>query len=279
VPLLILAASLLMGGVCLAQQASEPDTVKVPGHPPAEACRDKDCPPPKDTVPAKPQDDQAPGQMPRTFTEAGREIEAAIRLQAPCTPREARCALTPQQKFMLFVRRSYSPYTFIGAVFDTTYTHFTHETYGSGMEGFGQRYGATLADGEARSLMQTYVLSSLFHQDPRYHRLGRGNAFYRAAYAASRVFVGRTDDGRNAFNWPEMMGSVASSGVSNLYYPDRERGWDHTFSRAIGGVVSDAGTEVIREFTPDMKKWFRRHEPKSVQKVQDKLDKPDPDDQ
>ena len=276
----MLPVVLLWAGVCLGQQGEEPNTVKVPGHPPAEACRGKDCPAPKDTVPAKPESDDnpAPETMPRTLTEAGREIESAIRLQAPCTPRQARCALTAQQKFMLFVHRSYSPYTFISALFDTTYTHFTHETYGSGMEGFGQRYGATLADGESRSLLQTYLLSSLFHQDPRYHRLGKGNAFYRAAYASSRVFVGRTDDGRNAFNWPEMLGSVASSGVSNLYYPDRERGWDHTFSRAIGGVVSDAGTEVIREFTPDMKKWFRRHEPKSVQKVQDKIDKPSQDD-
>jgi hypothetical protein len=263
----------LLCGAAFAQEGHEPDTVKVPGHPPAPACTEKECPPPKDSVPAKPDSDHAtPGQFPHTFTEAGREISAAIKLEAPCTPRQTECALTSHQKLMLFVHRTYSPYTFAGAVFDTAYTHFTHETYGSGAIGFGQRYGATLADGEARSLMQTYVLSSLFHQDPRYHRLGKGNAFYRAAYAASRVFVARTDDGRNAFNWPEMMGSVASSGLSNLYYPDRERGWDHTFSRAIGGVVSDAGTEVIREFTPEMKKWFRRHEPKSVQKVQDKVD-------
>ena len=261
-------------GIAAAQQGSEPGSVHVPGHPPAEACRGKECPPPKDTVAAKPEsDDGAPDQMPRSLTEATREISAAIKLQAPCTPRQTQCALTSEQKFMLFVRRTYSPYTFVGAVFDTTYTHFTHETYGSGMTGFAQRYGATLADGESRSLMQTYLLSSLFHQDPRYHRLGKGNAFYRAAYAASRVFVGRTDDGRNAFNWPEMMGSVAASGVSNLYYPDREHGWDHTFSRAIGGVISDAGTEVIREFTPEVKRWFRRHEPKSVQKMQDKVDR------
>lgn len=264
-----------LSGVAAAQQGGRPDTVRVPGHPPAEACTEKDCPPPKDTVPAKPDSDEtSPQQLPRSLTEATREISSAIKLQAPCTPRETQCALTPRQKFMLFAHRSYSPYTFAGALFDTTYTHFTHETYGSGMAGFGQRYGATLADGESRSLMQTYLLSSLFHQDPRYHRLGKGNVFYRAAYAASRAFVGRTDDGRNAFNWPEMIGSLAASGVSNLYYPDRERGWDHTFSRAIGGVGSDATTEILREFTPDMKRWFRRHEPKAVQKVQDKVERP-----
>jgi hypothetical protein len=271
------AAVLLLVVFCAsteAQQGSEPGMVRVPGHPPAEACTSKDCPPPKDTVPAKPDSDNAtPEQLPRSITEVTREIGAAIKLQAPCTPRQTQCALTPQQKFMLFVHRSYSPLTFAGAGFDTVYTHFTHDTYGRGIEGFGKRFGANIADGEARSLMQTYLLSSLFHHDPRYHRLGKGNAFYRAAYAASRVAVARTDDGRNAFNWPELIGSFAASGVSNLYYPDRDRGWGHTVGRAITGFGSDATTEILREFAPDIKRWFRRHEPKRVQKIQDKVDR------
>ncbi len=252
-----------------------PDAVEVPGHPPAPACTGSGCPTPKDTVIAAPGEakhhEEPPETLPKSVTEASREIESAIKIQPPCTPQEARCALTPRQKFQLFVKRSYSPYTFVGAAFDATYSHFTHETYGHGFEGMAQRYGADLADGEARSLMQTYLLSSLFHQDPRYHRLGHGHLLYRTAYAASRVFMGRTDDGRSAFNWPEMIGSVAGSAVSNLYYPDRERGWDHTFSRAIGGIGSDAGTEMLREFLPDMRKWFRRHEPEKIKQIEDKV--------
>jgi len=40
--------------------------------------------------------------------------------------------------------------------------------YGGGMQGWGKRFGATLADTEGRSLIQSFAFSSVLHQDPRY---------------------------------------------------------------------------------------------------------------
>jgi hypothetical protein len=139
------------------------------------------------------------------------------------------------------------------------------------MSGVAERYGANLADTEARSFFQTFLFSSLFHQDPRFHRVPNGGMFYRASYAASRVLIGRTDDGRSTLNWPEFLGVAATVTLGNAYYPEVDRGPGHTISRGLGSLVSDAGTNVLREFWPDVRRVLRRHEPKSVQHIQEKI--------
>ncbi len=223
---------------------------------------------PQETVPAAPQP-----RAPMTAGELTHEVTEAVRTQPACAPSIAPCALTPRQKFQIFERRSYSPFTFASAAFDTAYSHVLDPKYGPGVEGFAKRYGATLADGEFRSFFQTFVFSSAFHQDPRFHRLGEGRALSRMAYAASRVFVGRTDSGRSAFNSPELLGALTTSAFSNLYLPARDRGLPETFGCAAGALGSDAATMLLREFWPDIKGWFTRHEPESVKRMEERVDR------
>jgi len=230
--------------------------------------------PPKPIVPAAPMAQPAPpSAAPHNATELEHEVRDAIRTQPPCAPDVQPCALTPQQKFNIFVRRSYSPYTFVSAAFDSAYSQLTDEKYGPGMEGYGKYYGTTLAGGEFRSFFQTFVFSSILHQDPRFHRLKDGNAFYRVAYAATRVFVGRTDSGHSTFNTPEMLGSLTTSAFCNVYEPQHDRGLGETFSRAGSGLIDDAGTMLLQEFWPDIRGWFHRHEPDSVKKMEERIDK------
>src|SRR4051794_30258177 len=189
-----------------------------------------------------------PKSLPNSPGEIKREVTEVVMAQPPCRVMMGPCDLSAREKFQIFARRSYSPYTFAGALFDSAYSHLLDEKYGPGVEGYAKRYGATLADGEFRSFFQTFVFSSAFHQDPRYFRLGEGNTFYRMAYAGSRVFVGRTDDGRSTFNSPEMLGVVTTSAFSNLYQPERDRGARETFGRALSALGSDASTNLLREF-------------------------------
>jgi hypothetical protein len=42
-------------------------------------------------------------------------------------------------------------------------------------------------------------------------------------------------------------------------------------SRFEGALSSDAITYLLREFTPDLKRLFRIHAPKTVQKIEEKL--------
>ena len=63
-----------------------------------------------------------------------------------------------------------------------------------------KRYGAGFADGLTASIFVTGLYPSLFHQNPRYYRLGDGDFSHRVGYAVTRILVTRQDSGRKAFN-------------------------------------------------------------------------------
>jgi hypothetical protein len=64
------------------------------------------------------------------------------------------------------------------------------------------------------------IFPTLLHQDPRYFRRHEGTGRSRLGYAISRLFITRTDSGRNQFNYSEIVGSATSLAISNAYYSD-----------------------------------------------------------
>jgi hypothetical protein len=187
--------------------------------------------------------------------------------------------LTSRCKLQLFLRRAYSPYTFASAAFEAGIAQMSAEwpQYGGGMQGWGKRYGATLADTESRRFIQTYLLSTLLHQDPRYFPSTKTSLVGRAWYAATRVLVTRGDNGRSQFNTSEMLGALSTSALQNVYYPRHYRTLDDTISRFTGALSSDATSAILREFTPDLKRFFNRHCPRRVKAFEDRLPIPDED--
>lgn len=143
------------------------------------------------------------------------------------------------------------------------------------MPGWGKRFGATLADTESRRFIQGFVLSSLLHQEPRYFLSGRSSFLGRAWYAATRVLVTKGDSGLSEFNSSELLGALATSSLQNAYYPSRSRTLDGTMSRFTGALGSDAASNLLHEFAPDLKRIFRRHAPKTIKEIEQKIPIPD----
>jgi hypothetical protein len=149
--------------------------------------------------------------------------------------------------------------------------------YGGGMQGWGKRYGATLTDTESRRFIQTYLLSAVLHQDPRYFPSTSTSLIGRAWYAATRVLVTRGDNGQSQFNASEMLGALSTSALQNSYYPQHYRTVDATISRFTGALSSDATSAILREFTPDLKRMFNRHCPRKLKAFENKLPLPEED--
>jgi hypothetical protein len=91
--------------------------------------------------------------------------------------------------------------------------------YGQGWGAFGERYLAQEADQFSGSMLIYGTLATLFHRDPRYFRAGRGSAWSRIAYAASRVVICRTNSGESTFNASSVFGQLGQASISMLYYP------------------------------------------------------------
>jgi hypothetical protein len=96
----------------------------------------------------------------------------APRASSDYVPLSARCKfhLFLKQTYSPFLKQTYSPYTFASAGFQATLAQASGQWphYGGGMQGWGKRFGATLADTESRRFIQGYALTTILHQDPRY---------------------------------------------------------------------------------------------------------------
>jgi hypothetical protein len=187
--------------------------------------------------------------------------------------------LSERCKFNLFLKQTYSPYTFASAAFQATWAQAMGQWphYGGGMQGWGKRFGATLADTEARRFIQGFALASVLHQDPRYFPSNKRTLISRIWYSATRVAVTRNDNGDSTFNTSEFLGALFTSALQNAYYPRTDRSFADTLNRFGGALSSDVIGNLLREFTPDMKRIFRKHAPKKLQRIEEKLPIPPED--
>lgn len=159
--------------------------------------------------------------------------------------------LTSKQKFELGWKTIADPFTFvlIGAVAGVQQAQNDFSGYGQGAQGYAKRYGAGFADNVAGVLIGNAILPSLLKQDPRYFYKGTGSRRSRVLYAIANSVICRGDNGREQANYSSILGSLAAGGISNLYYPAKDRnGAALTFETAAIGIGETAVFNLFQEF-------------------------------
>jgi len=172
--------------------------------------------------------------------------------------------ITSRQKLVIGLKDSFDwPVYITGGLFATLYQlEDQNPSFGQGMKGYARRYGTALGDQIIGNMMTESFMPILFHQDPRYFRIGsrRGGVMYRLGYAASRIFVSRSDSGGRQFNYSEWVGNGVAVAISNAYYPDT-RTVGNNIERLGIACATDAFSQVGKEFWPDVKRrLFHRHD-------------------
>jgi hypothetical protein len=176
------------------------------------------------------------------------------------------CSLTSAEKFRLFVNDSVDPVNFVGIAWSagTGQLQHTDPSYGQGAAGYSKRLAAGAADNATGDFFGMFVFPTLFHQDPRYYRVGYGTVQNRLAHALQHSFVANSDSGKHIFNYSEWCTTITTKLVTNLYHPDNPRGFGPTSRRVGFSVANDMGWDVLREFWPEIahkfKLPFRTHE-------------------
>jgi hypothetical protein len=176
------------------------------------------------------------------------------------------CALSANEKFRLFVNDSVDPVNFVGIAWSAGTGQLQHSdpSYGQGALGYSKRVAAGAADNATGDFFGMFVYPTLFHQDPRYYRVGNGSVQGRLGHALEHSFVATSDSGKHTFNYSEWCTTVTSKLVTNLYHPDNPRGFGPTSRRVGFSVANDMGWDVLREFWPEIahkfKLPFRTHE-------------------
>jgi hypothetical protein len=168
-----------------------------------------------------------------------------------------------KQKFQLGIRSVIDPVSFLsvaGIAGAEQYRNVFPE-YGSGLEGYGKRYGAALANHLDSTLLGRAVFPSIFHQDPRYFYKGTGSIRSRARYAISAAFVARGDNGRWQPDYSRLLGNFSAAAISNFYYPASDRGGSLVLLNGLATTGGDVLANLLREFAL---KRFTSHVPKQA---------------
>lgn len=168
--------------------------------------------------------------------------------------------LTTKLKYQLALRTTYDPVNILGVAFFAAVDQAGDSPdFQQGAKGYAQRFGAGMADSFTDIMLGGAIFPSLLHQDPRYFYQGTGSIRSRAFHAIASPFVCKGDNGHNQFNLSSIGGDLASASISNLYYPDSNRGPSLVFQgTAIGtaGRIIDALAQefLFKRFTPSAKK-------------------------
>jgi hypothetical protein len=169
--------------------------------------------------------------------------------------------LTKGQKFKLALRGSIDPFTFVQEALIGGYRELNDNYYGYGWgaQGYFKRAGSAYADSFLGNVIGNGILPGLWHQEPRYFRLGHGNVAHRALYSALAA-VRCKHDGTDRWepNYSNVIGNLIAGGISNLYYPQEEKGLEHTINNGlVNTAVGIIGTE-FQEFAWDVAKRFQK---------------------
>jgi hypothetical protein len=162
--------------------------------------------------------------------------------------------LTAHQKRILGLEQSFTVFSAVGWVASAGYGHLFNGSpnYGTDSGAFGMRLGATAVRATSQNIFSNAVFAPLFHEDPRYYKLGNGhNPIKRVAYAATRAMVTRRDDGTSSVNYSLLAGNLAGAVLTNAYYPQLNQGFGQTaktFGTSVGG---SAVGFVVSEFLYD----------------------------
>jgi Carboxypeptidase regulatory-like domain len=159
--------------------------------------------------------------------------------------------LSPKQKFELAWKTTVDPVNFgiTGVIAGVQQAQNEFSGYGQGAQGYAKRYAASYANSVAGTFIGSAILPSLLKQDPRYFYKGTGSKRSRIFYALANSVICKGDNGHWQANYSSILGSLAAGGISNLYYPAKNRdGAELTFENALIGIGASAAANLLQEF-------------------------------
>jgi hypothetical protein len=170
--------------------------------------------------------------------------------------------LTSKQKLEIATKDSFDyPLIFVGLGYAGLYQlENNHPEFGQGLKGYLDRFATSYADQVIGNFMTEGFMPILLREDPRYFRKAEGTKKSRTFYALSRILVTRTDSGKTTFNFAEVGGNAIAAGIGLAYYPDSRNVSDYMENWGTE-LLTDATSQVLKEFWPDVKRWWyvKRH--------------------
>lgn len=165
-------------------------------------------------------------------------------------------SMTPGQKAWLATRDVIDPFNGITILGNSAiYVGAnSHSAYGPGMGGFWENVGVSYSQDATGEFFGTFLIPSLVHQDPHYHRLPNASMKHRIAHALYQVVWTQGDDGNNIPNYANLIGFALDDEIGNLYVPGQQTEMPASAKRYAIGFALAPVDNFITEFVPDLAK-------------------------
>ena len=164
--------------------------------------------------------------------------------------------MKPKEKGWLAVRNVIDPFnalTIMGLA-GIAVASDSHSPYGPGMPGFGRYVGVTYTEDITGEFFGTFLISSLDHQDPHYHRMPNASIPHRIGHAMLQIVWTQGDNGKGMLNYADLGSGAIGIAIGNLYVPGEQTHLSADLERyAVGFATAPAGN-LVTEFVPDVAK-------------------------
>lgn len=162
--------------------------------------------------------------------------------------------LTPKDKAWLAVRNVADPFNNVTILGEAAISvgSDSHSVYGPGMAGYGRYVGVSYTQDMIGEFFGTFLIPSIAHQDPHYHRMPNAGIPRRIAHATLQVLWTKGDSGKDMLNYSNIVGFAIDDGIANLYVPGRQTSPSATGSRYAIGLATAPIGNYITEFVPDV---------------------------
>jgi hypothetical protein len=128
----------------------------------------------------------------------------------------------------------------------------SHSAYGPGMAGFGRSVGVSFTEDMTGNFFNVFLIPSIVHQDPHYHRWPHATIKRRALHCVLQVFWTRGDTREGMLNYGNLLGDAIDDEIGNLYIPGRRTNAAATAERYGIDLATAPIDNAITEFLPDV---------------------------
>jgi hypothetical protein len=162
--------------------------------------------------------------------------------------------LTSRQKFFLAVNNVKDPANLltIGGLSAISVASDSHNSDGPGLKGFAKNAGVSLTQDMTGEFFSTFLIPSLAHQDPHYHRMPNLSVSRRILHVIDEVVIGQSDEGLPMFNYATVVGTLCTNVLGNVYVPGRKHSFGDSAARISISLATDPIGNAITEFVPDL---------------------------
>ena len=162
--------------------------------------------------------------------------------------------LTPLEKAHLAARNIIDPFNALTILAQSGfYVGFNaHSPYGPGMPGFERNVGVSYSQDITSEFFNVFLIPSIAHQDPHYHRMPGASLKRRFVHATMQIFWTLGDNGQGMLNYANLVGSGVDIAIGNLYVPGQQTHLTAALSEYFVGLATAPIDNYITEFLPDI---------------------------